>query len=50
MAAVLWWAVPAALAYAGLYRAADHPVRQALRLAGTTALWATCLILVITWR
>ncbi|MCG6493418.1 hypothetical protein [Kitasatospora sp. A2-31] len=50
MTAALWWALPAVLAFAGLYRAADHPIRQTLRLAGAAALWATCITLIITWR
>ncbi|GAA2838426.1 hypothetical protein RMN57_13125 [Kitasatospora sp. CM 4170] len=43
MTAVLWWAIPAALAFAGLYRAVDHPIRQTLRLAGIAALWAALI-------
>jgi hypothetical protein len=50
MTAVLWWAVPTLLAYAGLYRAADRTTRHALRLTGAAALWATSLALIITWR
>lgn len=42
-------ACTAALAFAGVYRVADHPVRQTLRFAGIAALWATCIVLIITW-
>jgi hypothetical protein len=50
MAAVLLWAVPAAAAFAGLYRAVDRAARRTLRLTGALALWATCLTLIITRR
>ncbi|MGW2539443.1 hypothetical protein ACWC5I_00845 [Kitasatospora sp. NPDC001574] len=46
----LLFAGTAALAFAGIYRIADHPVRHTLRVAGAAALWATCLALIITWR
>jgi hypothetical protein len=43
------FALTAALAFTGLYRVADRPVRTTLRLAGAAALWATCILLIITW-
>ncbi|WP_153463304.1 hypothetical protein [Streptomyces kaniharaensis] len=43
-------ALTAALAFAGVYRVSDHPVRQTLRFAGVIALWATCIVLITTWR
>jgi hypothetical protein len=43
------FACTAALAFAGLYRVSDRPVRQTLRLAGVAALWTTCIVLIITW-
>ncbi|MDH6709771.1 hypothetical protein P3T27_006520 [Kitasatospora sp. MAA19] len=44
----LLWAVPATLAYAGLYRYVDHTARITLRLTGACALSA--LTLTILWR
>lgn len=46
----LLFACPALLAFAGLYRVADRPVRQTLRLAGVAALWTLCIALIIAWR
>jgi hypothetical protein len=45
----LLFACTAALAFTGLYRVADRPVRTTLRLAGAAALWAACIVLLITW-
>ncbi|WP_282204520.1 hypothetical protein [Kitasatospora fiedleri] len=42
-------ACTAAAAFAGAYRLADHPARQALRTAGTAALCTTLLVLILTW-
>ncbi|NUS14548.1 MAG: hypothetical protein HOY69_24640 [Streptomyces sp.] len=38
MPAALLWAVPAALAYAGLYATGDHTLRLTLRRTGVCAL------------
>ncbi|WP_327679521.1 hypothetical protein [Kitasatospora sp. NBC_00458] len=46
----LLFAGTAALAFAGVYRIAEHPVRHTLRFAGALALWAAFLALIITWR
>jgi hypothetical protein len=46
--AALPFACAALLAFAGVYRISDRPGRQTLRYVGVTALWATCIILIIT--
>lgn len=50
MTALLLFACPALLAFAGVYRVADRPVRQTLRYVGVTALWTACIVLIIAWR
>ncbi|MFJ2579989.1 hypothetical protein [Kitasatospora aureofaciens] len=44
------FALTSALAFAGVYRVSDRPVRQTLRFAGAAALWTACIVLIITWR
>jgi hypothetical protein len=50
MPAALLWAVPAALAYAGLYAAGDDDARLTLRRTGACALIGATLIALLAWR
>ncbi|MFH8380660.1 hypothetical protein ACH4E7_06920 [Kitasatospora sp. NPDC018058] len=50
MPAALLWAVPAALAYAGLYAAAGDDARLTLRRTGACALIGATLITLLAWR
>ncbi|MFB7907665.1 hypothetical protein ACFC1T_14630 [Kitasatospora sp. NPDC056076] len=50
MAAALLWAVPAALAYAGLYAAAGDDARLTLRRTGACALLGALTLALIAWR
>lgn len=48
MVAALLFALPALIAFAGIYRVADRPRRLTLRYAGIAALWTTFIALIIS--
>lgn len=49
MFALLLFAIPAALAFAGVYRVAERAARDTLRFAGAATLWTLFIVLLITW-